>query len=261
MKFARIGLRLAAALLVAPLCGQAPGAGRNTVALRGQPQDLYCYPAQGLTGRPLGKVLFLPGDGGWRGFAIDMAQTAASFGYDVCGWDTKRYLTGFTSGQTTLKATDVAGDARVIARWMTRGGSEAVTLAGWSEGAGLGLLAVAADENKKTFSGLVAIGLPDYAFLGWRWADNLTYLSKKDPTEPRFDTLPYMGKVAPRPLAMIHSSQDEYVSPEAAKKLYEAAAQPKRFFLIQARNHRYDGNREDFFRALREALQWIRTTP
>ncbi len=246
-------------VVLAPLWGQAGRAGQNTVTVRGQPQDVYYYPAADAAGRTARKVLFLPGDGGWRGFAIDMAKTVASFGYDTYGWDIKRYLEGFTSGGTTLRETDVMNDSRTLAQWMTQGKSEPVTVAGWSEGAGLGLLAVAAAANKQTFAGLVAIGMPDYAFLGWRWSDNITYLTKKDPNEPKFDTLPYMGKVAPLPLAMIHSSQDEYVSAEMVKKLFQSAAEPKRFFLINARNHRYDGNREDFFRALREALEWVHT--
>jgi len=41
-------------------------------------------------------VIFLPGDGGWRGTAVAMGRTIASWGYDVYGFDTKKYLAAFT---------------------------------------------------------------------------------------------------------------------------------------------------------------------
>ena len=258
MRLERIGGMAAVLLVFSSLWGQALRDGKNTVMLRGQPQDVYFYPAEGTVRGTARKLLFLPGDGGWRGFAIDMAKAAAACGYDTYGWDIKRYLEGFTSGSSTLRESDVMADSQTLAQWITQGKSETVTLAGWSEGAGLGLLAAAAAANKHTFTGMVAIGLPEDAFLGWKWSDNITYLTKKDPDEPKFNTLPYVDKVAPLPLAMIHSGQDEYISLEAARKLFEGAAQPKRFWLIKAKNHRYDGNREDFFRALREALEWVR---
>src|SRR6185295_8774725 len=75
--------------------------GRNSAWVRSQAQDIYFYPAQGAL---RGSVLFVPGDGGWRGFAIDIAQVIAQGGYDVYGLDTKRYLESFT-GRTALRET------------------------------------------------------------------------------------------------------------------------------------------------------------
>ena len=117
-------------------------AGKNTVTIRGQQQDVYYYPATGpaTSSRLNRKVLFAPGDGGWRGWAITLAHQMASWGYDVYGLDTKTYLTGFT-GKTALKEAEVMSDFQQIAQWMTQGANERVTLVGWSEGAGLGVLA------------------------------------------------------------------------------------------------------------------------
>jgi fermentation-respiration switch protein FrsA (DUF1100 family) len=148
-------------------------------------------------------------------------------------------------------------DSRVVAKWITRGGSNKVTLSGWSEGAGLALLAAAAPDGKSVWRGLVTIGLPDHGFLGWRLADNLTYLTKKDPDEPRFEALPYLPRVAPLPAAMIYSTRDEYVPAEQVRKLFGATAEPRRLFPVEARNHRFDGNQAGFFQSLREALGWI----
>src|SRR5262245_11076284 len=132
--------------------------GKNVVTVRGQKQEVYYYSA---TGRKLNrKVLFAPGDGGWRGWAINVAQQMAEWGYDVYGVDTKTYLTGFTGG-AGIKESDVMSDFRQIAQWMTKGADERVTLVGWSEGAGLGVLAAAGAENKRTFNGLVIFGRDD----------------------------------------------------------------------------------------------------
>ncbi|MCS6816869.1 MAG: hypothetical protein N0A16_04995 [Blastocatellia bacterium] len=244
-------------LLLVPIWEQTPAPGENTPIIRGQAQEIYFYPATGT--RLDRKILFAPGDGGWRGFAVVIAQTMASWGYDVYGLNTKRYLMSFT-GKTRLKETDVMNDFRQLAQWIMRNGSERITLVGWSEGAGLCVLAAASPENKKIFNGLITIGLTESNVLGWRWIDNLTYITKRDPNEPKFFTADYLPAVSPLPLLMLQSSRDEYISPEAGKRLFSVAREPKRFQLIEARNHRFDGNTEGFFNALREGLEWVNKT-
>lgn len=250
MSFGALTLAMA---LSASSFAQTPG--KNVVTVRGQKQEIYYYPA---TGEKLNrKVLFAPGDGGWRGWAITIAQQMASWGYDVYGLDTKTYLSGFTGG-AGIKETDVMSDFSQIAQWMTNGGDERVTLVGWSEGAGLGVLAAAGAENKRTFNGVVTFGLGDENVLGWNWKDNLTYITKSKPNEPTFLASAYMAKIAPVPYLMIQSSKDEYVSIDEANRLGEAAREPKRIKVIQANNHRFDGNTDEFYRTLREGLQWMK---
>lgn len=238
--------------LVSPGCAQTPG--HNTLALRGQNLDVYYFPATGA--RLNHKVLFAPGDGGWRGWAITLAQQMASWGYDVYGFDTKTYLTSFT-GKTPLKETDVMSDFRQIAQWVNKGSNERLTLLGWSEGAGLAVLAAACPENKRTFNGLITLGLGDENVLAWTWRDNLTYLTKGKPSGPAFHVSGYMSRIAPLPYQMIQASQDEFVSFDEAKQLATAAREPKRISVIQANNHRFDGNVGEFYRTLREGLQWM----
>lgn len=229
--------------------------GKNVVTVRGQKQEIYYYPAAGA--KLNRKVLFAPGDGGWRGWAITIAKQMASWGYDVYGLDTKTYLTGFTRGEG-IKESDVMSDFSQIAQWMTKGANERVTLVGWSEGAGLGVLAAAGAESKRMFDGLVTFGLGDENVLGWNWKDNLTYITKSKPNEPTFRASGYMAKIAPLPYLMIQSSKDEFVSFEEAKRLATAAKEPKRVNVIQANNHRFDGNTNEFYRQLREGLLWMR---
>ena len=95
--------------------------------------------------------------------------------------------------------------------------------------------------------------------LGWRWTDWVTYITKKEADEPMFSSADYLPKVAPLPLLMIHASGDEYTSATQALQLYAVAQEPKRFALIEARNHRFEGNQEGFFQTLRKGLLWINT--
>jgi len=233
-------------------------AGKSEFVLRGQRQNVYVYRVP--AGTPRARILFLPGDGGWRGFAIAIARQLPEWGYEVWGFDTRRYLESFT-GAGTLTEGQVAEDLRAAAGWAKDRSSTPVILVGWSEGAGLGVLGAAPEGNRSALAGLVAIGLPDCAVLGWRLADTITWITKRMPNEPRFLTGPHLARVAPLPFAMIHSTGDEYTPPPAARKLFERAGEPKRLFLVQARNHRFEGNQDEFFRSLRESLEWILRKP
>jgi len=228
--------------------------GGNKFTVRGEPQDIYHYPGGAEAGKQ-SCLLFASGDGGWRGFAVTMAETMASWGYDVYGLDTKHYLASFT-GRTTLKEPQVMEDVLNLAKVVTRE-ERRVILIGWSEGAGLFLLA-AAQQYKDPFAGLVAVGLGDFNVLGWRFRDNFTYLTKKEPHEPSFSAAAYVSRVCPLPLAVVQSTHDEYVPKDESDHLFSLAKEPKRLFLVEAENHRFDGNQEEFFRLLKEALIWIR---
>lgn len=160
-----------------------PKQGRNQIVIRGQEQDVYFYPAPATGAR--GKVLFVPGDGGWRGFATQIAAQLQAAGYEVYGLDTRRYLESFTE-RGGLKTSEIGGDFQKIAAWIRQGSSKPLLFAGWSEGAGLGLVAVSDPQNKNVFQGLVAIGMGEHNLLAWRWSDTWAAVAKKMPNEPTF---------------------------------------------------------------------------
>ena len=233
-----------------------PPAGKNALVIRGQQQDVYFYPAQGgVQNAP--KVLFLCGDGGWEGLALDTAAETAKAGYDVYGFDTKHYLESFTTDAGTLQESDVQRDLAQVARWMQTRWRERITLVGQSEGAGLAVLAAAAPDNRAVFNGVVTFGLSDTAELGWRLRDDVTYVTGADPDEPMFNANDYMPKVTPLPLCMIQSSADQFIAKEEAEELFAAAQQPKQYKVVQAQDHGFGGNAEGLFQALREGLAWV----
>ena len=254
MKFGRALLSCAMMLLLARApFAQAARTGKNDLIIRKQQQQIYLYTA---AGRAHGKVLFAPGDGGWRGFAITIAETISSSGYDVYGLDTRRYLQGF-SGPAVLKPTEIAADFRQIADWIREGNRDRIVLMGWSEGAGLALAAASDPQNRDIFAGVIAVGAAERNILAWHWSDVVAQLRKKLPNEPTFTSAEYAGKVAPLPLFMIASTGDEYVSPDATRKLFSAARDPKRMVMIEASDHKYGGATSDFFRSVKEALEWV----
>lgn len=228
--------------------------GKNSVMIRGQRQKLYFYP--GALRPPHHKVLFAPGDGGHRGFAITIAEKLAALGYDVYAFDTKHYLSSFT-GKTHLTESEVMADFHQIAEGVTGNSGEKITLAGWSTGAGLAVLA-AADANKASYDGLIAISLGKMNILGWRWLDNLTYLTGKMPKEPAFQSDEYLPKIAPLPVFVIQSSGDQFIPNEEAEAMFVTTKRPKHFALIHANNHSFESNRDGFFAALQQGMQWIR---
>lgn len=240
------------------LGAQAPQAGKNGFDIRGQRQDVYFVKARNLPPGALNTaIVFAPGDGGWRGFAIEIAETMSSWGHDVYGLDTKRYLESFTTGRATLNEKQIMADMGALGRWARQGLSRRVVFVGWSEGAGLGVLALAPPENRKIYRGLALIGLPERAVMGWRWADNITYITKKEPNEPSFPTGAFLPEIAPAPVVMVQSTNDEYTPVSLAKRLFAGAREPKLLKFVDASNHRFEGNRDGLFQALRDGLAWI----
>lgn len=243
-------------LLLPSIAGAQLRPGLNQMVIRGQRQNVYLLPSALGASHSKGTVLFSPGDGGWHGFAITIAQQIAAAGYDTYGFDIHLYLTSFTTKQGTLSPSDVMRDYGELIRSVQPGNHAPVLLVGWSEGAGLNLLAAAAPENNSLIAGVVAIGLPTRSILGWRTADNITWITKKLPNEPTFASSDYLSKVK-LPFFMIHSRVDEFTPLSDAEQMFNLLESPRKFFVINARNHRFDGARDEFFSRLSDGLQWI----
>lgn len=247
---------LAPIILLAALATRAQDAhpGKNIVTVRGQAQKVYFYPASDAARRRA--VLFVPGDRGCEGFAVKISERLAKSGYDIYCFDTRRYLGSFT-GRTVLTTTEIASDLNQIAGWIQAKNYNRVLLVGWSEGAGMGLAAAADGANQKVFEGLLAIGTPEENILAWHWKDIGATLAKTVPHEPTFKSLDFMARVSPLPVFMIASTSNEYVSQKATSELFAAAREPKNLVTIAARDHKYSGNEDSFFRALQEGMSWI----
>jgi pimeloyl-ACP methyl ester carboxylesterase len=240
---------VSAAVIVATDAG---AQARETISIRGQVQSLHVYGTRG--GIP---VIVSSGDGGWIHLGPHVAQVLAAKGFFVVGFDVRPYLEGFTAGARTLRAEDEPGDYSQIVEFAARGTSHKPILIGVSEGAGLSVLAATDPHLKARIAGVIGLGLPDLNELGWRWNDALIYLTHGTPDEPTFSVSAIVGGVAPVPLGAIHSTRDEFVPIAEAQRVLERANEPKRLWIVQAANHRFSDNLEEFDQCLLEAISWI----
>lgn len=243
---------LAAVLLVA-LAGAEPPT--PSFAVRGRALDLHLY---GTRGGP--SVLLVSGDGGWTHLAPQTAPILVAQGYFVVGLDAKEYLSAFTTSKATLSPSDVQQDFRSLVDYAARAAAAKPILVGISEGAGLAVLAAVDPTVKAAVRGVVGLGLPDENELGWRFRDSIIYLTHKAPNEPTFSVVEIVDRLAPLPLAEIHSSRDEYVPLEEAQRVFAKAGAPKRMWVIEAKDHGFSGKADEFRARLREAMEWVVTS-
>ena len=238
-------------------CVMAPGqvahAQRTeTISIRGHAQSLRLYGTRG--GPP---VIVSSGDGGWIHLGPHVADVLAAKGFFVVGFDVKAYLESFTSGKATLRPEDEPGDYNVLARFAARGTTQKPILIGVSEGAGLSVLAATDPRTKGSIAGVLGLGLPDLNELGWRWKDALIYITHGVPKEPTFSAAAIVDRVAPAPLAAIHSTRDEFVPLSEARKVLDAAKEPKNLWIVKASDHAFSDNLPEFDRRLIEAIAWV----
>jgi dienelactone hydrolase len=189
----------------------------------------------------------------------DVARFLAGEGYFVVGFDAKAYLSAFTAGAGTLSAEDVPRDYAALVEYAAKGAHGRPLLVGVSEGAGLSVLAATAPDVKSRVAGVLALGLPDKNELGWRWRDSIIYLTKKTPSEPIFSAREVVDRVAPVPLAAVHSTHDEFVPLPEIRNIMAQAREPKRLWVVEAKDHRFSDNQAELQRRLREAIAWTRS--
>lgn len=221
------------------------------VPVRGR---LFVLPHVAATGSQRAPVLFLPGDGGWHGFALTIASEMAASGYDVYGLDTRDYLEAFT-GTPVLSVAQVAEDLATMTAAIRQRSRSNVILVGWSEGAAL--VVAAAALNPTAFCGVVAFGLPEQAALGWRLRDSLASLAGREPDEPQFQVAPLLARLQAIPITMIQATHDPFTAMDRARALFDRISAPKRLRFVEARNHRFDGGTNEFFAALEDGLAWV----
>ena len=225
---------------------------RETVTIRGQTQSLHLYGTRG--GIP---IIVSSGDGGWLHLGPHVAEVLAAQGFFVVGFDVKAYLERFTTGKTTLRPEDEPGDYKVLIDFAVRDTNRKPILIGVSEGAGLSVLAASDPRMKTEIGGVVGLGLADLNELGWHWQDSVIYLTHGIPHEPTFSVAAIVDRMAPVPLAAIHSTKDEFVPVADVQRVLERAREPKKLWIIRAADHRFSDNLAELDQCLLEAITWI----
>jgi pimeloyl-ACP methyl ester carboxylesterase len=249
-----LGAILAAWLTSGPL--QAGEVVRQAFVLRGETQYFFHIPAQEPAQRRP-PILFVTGDRGWCGAAVDMGQMIAKLGYEVYGFDVRRYLSGFTASSGALTENQVASDMEQVIAVVASLDHQPVVLVGWSQGAAMVVLAAARTGHKEMVGGVLTIALPEAGFLGWRRRDDLLALLRRDAHEPRFQVAPLLPQVAPTPAWMVYGTRDRFTSAAAARRLVSLARRPRRRREIQGGDHPLKGHRKELLASLRLGLAWV----
>jgi dienelactone hydrolase len=247
-----LSLRLILAVLAAAVVLQ--GQTTETIYLRGHQQVLRIYGTRGAQ-----PVIVSSGDGGWVHLGPHVAEVLAAHGFFVVGFDVKAYLESFTSSTSVLRPEEEPADFRTLAAYAARGSSQKPILIGVSEGAGLSVLAATDPETKKQIGGVIGLGLPDMNELAWRWRDSLIYVTHGLPNEPMFSAAGVIGKVAPVPIAAIHSTNDEFIPVSQVERTLLNAQEPKNLWVVKAANHRFSDNLAEFDQRLLEAMEWLKS--
>ena len=88
---------------------------------------------------------------------------------------------------------------------------------------------------------LILVGM-NYILLRDRPKERITSFTGGDPEEPVFDAGKYLPQIAPLPLALIHASGDQSISPEITDQQFAAVIEPKNFTKVPDDNHAFSGN-------------------
>ena len=233
---------------------------RVDLPVRGKTIALTLYQPNVPAAHVKGTIFMGSGDVGWVGLAVSTAEFLRDNGYVVVGLNVRQYLSTFRIGDRHLTVTDVPGDFSVIAEYLRHRNllRPPVVLSGVSEGAALAVLAASSQANHLWIDGVITVGLPATAELAWRWTDFTSWITKKDSAEPSFASKDYVGAVSPKPLWMIQSTTDEYVTEADYRELESVARAPRTLVLIRASNHRFTDRIPELLRAYLAALDDIR---
>lgn len=191
-----------------------------------------------------GALLYFHGNAGHLAGRARIARRWAERGLDVLLFDYRGY--GRSGGRPS--ETGLYRDARAAYRHVRRergvppervllhghslGSAVAVELA--SERPAAGLVVSAGFTTLPSLASRIYGWLPDRTFRGW--------------TRNRFDSEDRIGR-ADMPLLAVAGGEDEIVAPEEVRRLYEAAAEPKRWLEVPGGRHNDLLDRPAFWRA------------
>lgn len=253
----------ALALLVLSLLGETrppdEGFRHMTVYLRRKPQALRVYePPPGAPRRPF-QILVTSGDVGWLQISESLPRHLQAEGYRVVGLNAQTYVASFTGDHGEhLEAGWIPRDYDTImqAASVNAESPAAFVSIGVSEGAGLAVLAMGQPGASELCKGVMGLGMPVHTALGWRWTDFVSWITKAEPNEPLADTGDYMERLRV-PLVVVHSLHDEYDAIANVRAIFATAPVPKRFFAVNAPNHRFSRHVDEVYGLVDTSLAWL----
>ena len=208
-------------------------------------------------------VLYASGDGGWFGAAVDMFRQIGNAGYVAVGFSSRAFLKIERPRGALVSAAQLAAEYEQILvqarRALGLDATSRAVLTGWSRGGAFSVLVGSEPSAKDHILGVIAIGLAEGEDLEVNSAEDGTDDGQASSGARRwpFDTYARIARVAPLPCAVIQATRDNYLPASRARQLFGPDTPLRRFYAIEARNHRFSGGKAGFDAALLDALRWI----
>ena len=215
----------------------------------GQTLAAWYLPAQNTTYT----ILFCHGNAGNISHRLDTLELFHKLGLNCLIFDYRGY--GHSTGKPAEEGTIV--DALAARQWLLENkqiAAENIIFFGRSLGGAVATLAVARIAEtppaglvvESSFTSVPDMGTHLYPWLPVRWFVRFAY-----------DARAVIGTVN-CPVAILHSPEDELVPFAMGKRLYEAAAEPKRFFELAGTHNEGFVEHMPLYRAIwQETLDWL----
>jgi len=234
----------------------------NSIVLHGRPLELHLSIPQ----QPAGDgvlVLYASGDGGWFGTAVDMFRLIGGAGYYAVGFSARSFLKLHRPRKAPLNTTELADEYEQILEH-ARGAmhldkTTPAILTGWSRGAAFGVLVGSEPVVRSELRGVIAIGLSEGEDLQVSGPADETDEGHSSAAHRPWPFEPYarIAGLGELPCAVIQASGDNYLPASRAHELFGPETPVRRFYTVDATNHRFSGGKTAFAHALLDAIHWM----
>lgn len=189
-----------------------------------------------------GTILFFQGNGENISTHFANVYWLTDHGYDVYLFDYRGYGQSEGAAQLDAVITDVEATIGFSVKKLAK--NENLIVMGYSLGASLAIHAVAHSEHKESIKALITVeAFSDYRqvtqdVLSTSWLTWLLQWPLSLAMDNSYRPLDAVAQIAPIPLMLMHSKEDEIIPFTHALALYEAANEPKKLQVVTGSHNR-----------------------
>lgn len=206
-------------------------------------------------------VFYATGDDGWLGTNRLLLTHMAEHGYTIAACDSRTVVSQIqrAEGRVSLVAAAATLDRVLMQAKRELGLPDATPtiLTGFSRGSNLVVFTAGDRALRRHLLGGIAVALT-------READHIT---EPDPArrtpelqvddQGRLQTYPAIKRLGALPFAVIQSAGDSYVPAGESRRLFGPDTPTRRLYVVDAKDHAFQGGHEALLRDLDDALAWI----
>lgn len=238
----------------------------TTVLLHGKPLEFHITAPRTPAAANV-VILYASGDGGWFGAAVDMFRQIGQAGYFAVGFSSRAFLRIERPRGALVTAAQLAAEYELILaqgrRALGLDATSRAVLTGWSRGAAFSVLVGSETAAQKRILGVIAIGLTEGEDLDTNGSADDTDDGQPSPGGRQwpFDTYARIARIDPLPCAVIQATHDNYLTAPRARQLFGPDTPLRRFYEVDAKNHRFSGGKPAFDAAFLDAIRWVVSQP